>query len=102
MEVNDMSADYIVQVEWRIYFADRREGVIYETPYPSAARHMPYDIADAVCQRIRARGHLDSVVCDQRGNPVIAYDLEKSKPISEAQIRQFYDERVSESEEATR
>jgi hypothetical protein len=89
-----IAADFIVQVEWRIYFADLRDGIIFQTPYPSAARHMPYEIADAVCQRIRARGYRDSVVCDQRGNPMIAYDLEKAQPISEEQIRRFYDERV--------
>jgi hypothetical protein len=95
-----MSADYIVQVQWRIYYADLKNGVIYETPYPSAAMHLEYDVADQICQRIRARGHLDAVVCDARGNPVIAYDLEKAKPISEEEIRQFYDEQITESEEA--
>jgi hypothetical protein len=88
-----IAADFIVQIEWRIYFASLRDNIIYETPYPSAALHMGYDVADAVCQKIRARGYRDSVVCDQRGNPMIAYDLEKAKPISEEQIRKFYAER---------
>jgi hypothetical protein len=86
------AVDFIVQVEWRTYFAGLRDGAIQDTPYPSVARHMPYDIADAICQKIRARGHLESLVCDHRGNPVIARDLEKAQPISESQIKQFYAE----------
>jgi hypothetical protein len=86
--------NFIVQVEWRTYFRGLRDGAIQDTPYPSAACHMPYDIADAVCQKIQARGYQDAVVCDQRGGPVIAADLEKVQPISESQIKQFYDERI--------
>jgi hypothetical protein len=86
--------NFIVQVEWRIYFVCLRDGSIQDTPYPSVACHMTYDIADAVCQKIRARGYVDSVVCDQRGNPVIARDLEKARPISESQIKKFYDEQI--------
>jgi hypothetical protein len=91
--------NFIVQVEWRTYYVRLREA-IEDTPYPSAACHMSYDTADAVCQRIRARGHADSVVCDQRGNPVIARDLEMVRPISEAQIKKFYNEEITETGEA--
>jgi hypothetical protein len=89
---------YIVQVEWRTYFVGLREGNICETAYPSAACHMDYDIGDAACQKIRARGLADSVVCDQRGDPVIAIDLAKAQPISESKIAQFYDDRATETD----
>jgi hypothetical protein len=90
------SESFIVQVSWKIFFTYLREGTIFETPYPSAATHMTYDVADAVCQKIRARGHKDSVVCDFLGNPVVATDIAKIQPISENKLRQFYDDCVTE------
>jgi hypothetical protein len=90
------AASYIVQVRRRVFFTVLREGDICDTPYPSEATHMTYDVADAVCQKIRSRGNDEAIVCDHRGAPVIASDLEKAQPISEFKVKQFYDDRVTE------
>jgi hypothetical protein len=40
------------------------------TNTPSNAAHLPYDKADALCQRLRKRGYPQARVCDIIGNPM--------------------------------
>ena len=90
------SANFIVQVRWRVFFTHLRQGTVLDTPYPSEATHMTYDVADAICQKLRARGLTEAVVCDYRGAPMIAHAIENLQPVSEHAVKQFYDDSVTE------
>jgi hypothetical protein len=88
--------DFIVQIDdERNFFTVLRDSLVFGSPFPSYATNMEYEVADAVCRRIREKGYFEAVVCDLRGEPVTAASLESPKAVSEWRIKEVWNDPLS-------
>jgi|BogFormECP03_OM2_1039629.scaffolds.fasta_scaffold10319_2 hypothetical protein len=86
--------NHIVRVDdEQHFFTALREGQVYGTEFPSVATGFDYDLADAICRRLRDRGYAGAVVCDLRGEPVNVASLKTAQPVSEQRISEYWDDR---------
>jgi hypothetical protein len=74
------------------FFTALRNGQVYGTEFPSAATSFEYDLADAICRRLRDRGYDGAVVCDLRGQPVNVASLKTAKEVSDVGLLEYWDD----------
>lgn len=85
--------NHIVRVDdAQHFFTVLRDGQVYGTEFPSVATSFEYDVADAICRRLRDRGYLGAVVCDLRGEPVNVASLKTTKEISDVNLLEFWND----------
>ena len=91
--------NYIVRIDdEQHFFTVLRDGLVYGTEFPSAATSFVYDVADAICRRLRDRGYMGSVVCDLRGQPVNVASLKTIKEISDAGLLEYWDDKPTKED----
>jgi hypothetical protein len=85
--------NHIVRVDdEQHFFTALRDGQVYGTEFPSAATGFEYDLADAICRRLRNRGYAGAVVCNLRGEPVNVARLKTTEEVSDISVLEYWDD----------